>query len=231
MKILAIDTSAVASSAAVYEDGKRLSEAFINVKLTHSQTMLPMCNSVLSAIGLTLDDIDAFAVSSGPGSFTGLRIGIAAIKGMALKDNKPCYSVSTLEALAYNLSSFNGTVCAVMDARCNQFYNALFKVSNGIVTRLCEDRAITADELYNELNGIKDEIFIVGDGAELCVNNYSGSSKLTLAPLPLRYASAYSVAAATENLAPISCDELIPIYLRLPQAERERLEREKKESK
>ena len=224
MNILAIDTSAVASSVAVCNDFKLVGEMFINVKLTHSQTLLPSCTSLLSATTYTLDDIDLFAVSAGPGSFTGLRIGIAAIKGMALCKNKPIVAVSTLEALAHNLSGFDGIVCAVMDARCNQVYNAIFESSvNGKQIRLCDDRALPIDELATELKSYDKNIFLVGDGAELCYNKIE-LKNIFLAPEKARFAKGSSVGfiAFRDNEKAITADTLMPTYLRIPQAERER---------
>ncbi len=235
MKILAIDTSAVASSAAVFENGQCVSEVFANVKLTHSQTLLPMCDCALKSAALTLNDIGAFAVSGGPGSFTGLRIGIAAIKGMAAPEGKPCCNVSSLEALAYNLCGIDGIICSVMDARCNQFYTGLFKSENGKIERMTEDRAIAADELYSELEKIEKSIFLVGDGAELCLSGADEKlrNRLILSPGHLRYARANSVALAAFNHKEDfkDCSELIPKYLRLPQAQRELLKRKKEKNK
>lgn len=235
MKILAIDTSAVASSAAVFEDEKCLSEVFANVRLTHSQTLLPMCDYALKSAATDLNDIDSFAVSGGPGSFTGLRIGIAAIKGMAAPDDKPCCNVSTLEALAYNLCGIDGVVCAVMDARCGQFYTALFESTSGKIIRISEDAAISAEELYSMLEKTNKSIYIVGDGTELCVRGAKDELKSKLVPAPehLRYAKANSVALAAFNHHDDfkNCSELIPKYLRLPQAQRELLKREKEKTK
>ena len=155
MLVLGIDTTAVAASCAVCEmeadSCKVLMSGTINAKQTHSQTMLPMMESLLKGSAIKLENIDRFAVSAGPGSFTGLRIGISAVKGMAFALNKPCAAVSTLEALAYNLLGQKGIACAVMDARCNQVYNALFKVENGEITRLCDDRALLGNELLEDV--------------------------------------------------------------------------------
>lgn len=229
MKIFAIDTSAAASSAAVTEDGRIISELYINVKLTHSQTLIPVCKSALDCACIQLKDIDAFAVSTGPGSFTGLRIGIASIKGMAYALKKPCIPVSSLEALAYNLSGFNAIICAVMDARCGQFYNALFKSENGEISRICEDRAIMKQNLYNELSKMSGDIILTGDGANLCFEQNTSGRYLAKAPENLRYAHASSVALAAEKHRELAEDsgKLMPRYLRLPQAERERLKRER----
>ena len=176
MNILGIDSSAVSVGAALVCDGKLLADGFINNKITHSQTLMPLVLSLLDNSRLTLADIDVFAVSAGPGSFTGLRIGISAVKGMAYALGKPCRAVSTLAAMAYNVPLFEGIVCAVMDARCSQVYNALFEVNGGAVTRLCDDRALKTDELKAELeaNYADKRIILVGDGAALCYDRFAG---------------------------------------------------------
>lgn len=230
MKILALDSSAVAAGAAIVEGGKVLGENFINVGLTHSQTLLPMVQSLLQCAGLTVKDMDVLAITHGPGSFTGVRIGVAALKGLAFADNKPCAAVSTLEALAYNLLGFNCIACAVMDARCKQVYNAMFDVSEEGVTRLTEDAALKIDELPAMLSKYNKPIILVGDGAELCYNALKDIvPEIKLAPAHLRYQRAVSAAfAAEKNGETVSAAELLPLYLRMPQAERELQLRKKK---
>lgn len=227
MKILAFDTSAKTATAAVIEDSEILCNASISAGLTHSQTLLPLVNSMLSASHISLDDIDLFAVSTGPGSFTGLRIAVAAVKGMAQGLDKPCIGVSTLEALAYNYTGLSGTVCAVMDARCNQVYTATFKVNKSYPERLTEDDAIPIETLAENLKDYPDVTF-VGDGAKLCCNALSDKLSVRLAPVKLRYQDAVSVGLVAENMInrgvkPQNASELMPSYLRLPQAERELL--------
>jgi len=151
MKILSIECSAVPCSAAIIENEKVIASSFVNVKLTHSQTLMPMVEEMLKSAKVSLSEIDGFAVSYGPGSFTGIRIGISAIKGLALPLNKPCVGVSTLDTIAENYRFQNTVICACMDARCNQVYNALYMAKNGIITKLCDDRALMCDELANEL--------------------------------------------------------------------------------
>ena len=232
MKILAIDTSAKAASVAVTEDGEIKGEFFINTMLTHSETLMPMTDAVLRSVHLELADIDYFAVNTGPGSFTGLRIGIAAIKGMAYALGKPCAAVSTLEAMAYNLSEPGTVVCCVMDARCNQVYNALFDVSGNIPVRLCDDRALTIDELSKELETIGKKVVLVGDGAKLCFSKMQGiACDLHIAAENVRYQRASSTAFAAEKLIregkTTDPDKLMPQYLRLPQAQRELIAKNK----
>lgn len=222
MKILAVDSSAKACSAAIVEDKKVLGSFFINTALTHSQTLVPMIDAVLKNTSTDLSSVDAFAVSAGPGSFTGVRIGVAAVKGMAMPLNKPCMSVSTLEAMAYNLLNESCIVCAVMDARCNQVYNALFEISGGEINRICADRAFSIDELSEELKTYDKKIVIIGDGAELCYNSYKENiNNVFLAPENVRYQNAVGVAFSAFDKEPITAEKLMPSYLRLPQAERE----------
>ena len=167
MKILSVDTSATAASVALSEEGKLIGETFINTSLTHSQTLIPMVEQLLNNTKTEISDIDAIAVNAGPGSFTGVRIGVAAVKGLAFANNIPCVSVSTLESMAYNFLSTDCIVCAVMDARCSQVYNALFEIKNGVVTRLCDDRALSLDDLKNELLSVDGRIIIAGDGTDI----------------------------------------------------------------
>lgn len=222
MKILAVDSSAKACSVAILEDNRILGSFFINTALTHSQTLVPMIDSVLKNTSSHMESIDYFAVSTGPGSFTGVRIGVSAIKGIAMPLNKLCAAVSTLEAMAYNVIDSDCVVCAVMDARCNQVYNAMFRVENGAVSRLCEDRALSIDDLGNELKGCKEKIILIGDGAELCYNSFKElSSNILLSQEAQRYQNAVGVAMASVEKPLISAAELMPSYLRLPQAERE----------
>ncbi len=219
MKILALECSAGPASSAVAENGVIIASDFTNVKMTHSQTLMPMVKSMLDKADLEMRDIDALAISSGPGSFTGIRIGISAIKGLAAPRKIPCYAVSTLRTIAENFRNTDCIVCAVMDARCNQVYNALFKVSDKVITRLCDDRALMIDELLQELSSIQDNIIIVGDGAGL-FEKYAGGN-ITVADEQSRYQTASGVALAALEYESVQADKLMPFYLRLPQAERE----------
>lgn len=231
MIILGIDTSAHTAAAAVCSEDKIIASGFVNTKLTHSQTIMPLVKSILGAAKLELGDVDVFAVSKGPGSFTGIRIGVSAVKGLAFASNKPCCGVSTLEALAYNLVGFDGIICPVMDARCSQVYNALFTVEDGRPKRLCSDRAITIADLSGELKNYSEKIYLVGDGAELCYNKMKDEfSNIILAPLTLRNQLGSSVCMAAFDEKRCTAGELMPDYLRLPQAQRERNERLKKQA-
>ena len=235
MKILALETSAKAVSAAVTEDGKVLCSGYQDTGLTHSRTLMPIVEGILNNTGLTMADIDAVAVAAGPGSFTGLRIGIAAVKALGMSLDKPCAAVSTLEALAYNLQSFSGIICAAMDARCNQVYTAFFESDGTSVKRLCEDRAVSTDVLFEDIKKYVSEtgekVMLVGDGAKLCFNKF-GEEFVKEAPsqLVLGHASGTCIAAEKifENGKTVSAGELVPNYLRLAQAEREKLQKEGK---
>ena len=227
MLILGLDSSAVAGSCAlcdiIVEKKTVIATSFVNTKLTHSQTLMPMVEDMLKSSGLELKDIDLLAVNSGPGSFTGIRIGVAAVKGIAFALDKPCVGVSTLHSLAYNLAGFDCVVCAVMDARCNQFYNALFEVTKEKINRLTPDRAISAADLAEELNQYNEKkIILAGDGAELAYKSMN-EEYIDLAPLTIRLQRAENVCLAAAEYESVSARELLPAYLRLPQAERERL--------
>ena len=233
MLILAFETSAKAASVALTENGKLLGESYQNTGLTHSQTLMVMAEDALKQCGKTAQDVQAVAVAAGPGSFTGVRIGVAAAKGFAWGAEIPCYGVSTLEAMAESLGAFDGYVCACMDARRSQVYNALFLAQGGKLTRIAEDRAISLADLKEELKNLKKSIFLVGDGALLCYNTLKEEvPELVLPPEHRLHQRAVGVAILAQRLADAgiapSGGELTPNYLRLSQAEREKLERENK---
>ena len=229
MKILALESSAIAASAALCEDGKLLGEFTLQNGNTHSETLLPLAESILCAFSLSPDQIDLFAVSAGPGSFTGVRIGCATVKGLAFGTGKPCIGVSTLEALAENLTLRDGLICPVMNARRGQVYTALFRCKDRTLTRLLPDSAMAIGELDALLGEYGDEpVSLVGDGYEITVS----ALKHPVCPTPerLRPQSAYSVAQVAKRMydSGIRTDdaELVSVYLRPSQAERERIERE-----
>lgn len=215
--LLSMDSSAVTASVALTDGDEIIKSEFVNSGLTHSETLLPMITRVMD--GRKYSELDGIAITAGPGSFTGVRIGVATVKGLAFNDDIPCYSVSTLEAIAYNFVDKNAVVCAVMDARRMQFYNALFKVQNGKVERLCDDRAISIEDLRNELKQY-DKVIIAGDGAKLCFQNIE-LENCTLADDDRIYQNAVSVAKTAQNKNAISPKALMPVYLRQSQAERE----------
>lgn len=223
MIVLGIDSSATAASAAVISDGKLVSENFSDTGLTHSQTLLPMIEKSLQMANISVEDIDLIAVANGPGSFTGVRIGIATVKGIAFTNNIECVEVSTLESMAYNIPVFDGIICSVMDARCNQVYTALFNCGN----RLCEDKAVLIDELGNELKQYDKKIVFIGDGSVLCYEKlHEIIQNCEISNENIRYVHGSSVGFLAETKIAngeelIESANLVPFYLRLPQAERE----------
>ena len=232
MRILAFETSAKAASVTLLQDGKLLGESYQNTGLTHSQTLMVMAQDMLNQCGLSVNDLDAVAVAAGPGSFTGVRIGVAAAKGLAWGSEKPCYGVSTLESMALTLGAFGGTVCPVMDARRSQVYNALFVAENGALSRLTEDRAIALEELAQELQTAPQPIFLVGDGSELTYRTLKDRVPGLVLPPEHRMhqrASGVALAAMAAAARGESGDAaaLQPNYLRLSQAEREKMEKSK----
>ena len=234
MLILAFETTAKAGSVALLEDGKLLAESYQNTGLTHSQTLMVMAEDLLKQCGKTAADVTAVAVAEGPGSFTGVRIGVAAAKGFAWGAEIPCYGVSTLEAMAASLNAWEGTVCPVMDARRSQVYNALFSADCGSYTRIRDDRAISLQELGEELQKMPKPVFLVGDGSVLCYNTLLEKvSDLVLPAEHRMHQRAVGVAiCAAEKIARGEAGnggDLTPNYLRLSQAEREKLERKPKE--
>ena len=234
MNILALESSAAACSAALCRDGVLVAQIWQNSGLTHSRTLLPMVHDLLKNCGEELDRVEVIAVAAGPGSFTGLRIGVSTAKGLSWAGGQRCAPCSTLESMAWPLAHMAGRliVCA-MDARRGQIYNALFRGEGERLERLCPDRAVSLEELGEELKKFQIPKIVVGDGAELCYNSLRDQiSELEPAPVHLRMQSAWGVARAAEELARagglVSGGELAPVYHRLSQAERERLERETK---
>ena len=235
MLILAFETSAKAASVALMDDKKLLGESYQNTGLTHSQTLMVMAEDLLKQCGKTVADVTAVAVAEGPGSFTGVRIGVAAAKGFAWGGELPCYGVSTLEAMAEHLGIYQGYVCPCMDARRSLVYNALFYVNQGKLTRIREDRAIALSELGEELKRLSEPVFLVGDGSNLTYHTLSQEiPNLVLPPEHRMHQRATGVALlAAKKIAvgdPGDGNALTPNYLRLSQAERERMEKLKMEN-
>lgn len=231
MKILALETAAKAVSAAITEDGKVLAAGFQDTGLTHSRTLMPIVECLFRNTGLTAGDMDAFAVSAGPGSFTGVRIGVSAAKGLAFAADKPAVAVSTLAALARNAAFVDGLIVCAMDARRQQVYNALFEAKDGGLTRLTPDRAIALSDLAEELRDDPRPKTVLGDGGRMCFDFLTEAGvSCRLAPAHLVKENAVSVALEAEKLAKegglVSAQELAPVYLRPPQAERLRLEKQ-----
>ena len=233
MLILAFETSAKAAGVALHDGAKLLAEAYQNTGLTHSQTLMVMAEDLLGQCGLTTGDVTHIAVAAGPGSFTGVRIGVAAAKGFAWGGQLPCHGVSTLEAMARGLGIYEGVVCACMDARRSQVYNGLFRVEKGVLTPICEDRAIALADLKEELAALDGPIYLVGDGSTLTYNTLARElSNLILPPEHRMHQRGAGVAlAALEKIRAGETGDaaaLQPNYLRLSQAEREKLEKENK---
>lgn len=236
MRIIALESSAKAASVAVLCDDHLEAYAYQNTGLTHSRTLMPMVRDALKNAGLTLADIDLVAAAVGPGSFTGVRIGAAAAKGIAWAAGKPCVGVSTLDAMAHGIMHMRGKICCVMDARRSELYNAVFESDGTGLKRLCEDRAISVGDLGAALTD-QISVFLVGDGAKMCYTSLKETCPgLILCPPHLQHQNAYGVAQA----ARAACDQgkvpdaanlsaLNPMYIRMSQAERERLDREKRE--
>ena len=233
MIILSFDSTAKAASVALAKDDKLLAEYTVDNGFTQSELLLPMAESLLKSAGLGFDEVDIFTSATGPGSFTGVRIGAATVKGLAFGKNKPCISVSTLDALAENLRGLKGVIVPVMDARRNQVYTATFTSDTERLLRTTEDRAISIDALGEELVNLgADVIYLVGDGEQVArkrlLEKYPALN-IGITPQLLLRQSAYSVAAVAYRkykCGDIESDkEHLPTYLRMPQAERERLER------
>ena len=231
MLTLAFETSAKAASVALMEDGKLLAESYQNTGLTHSQTLMVMAEDLLRTCGKTAQQVEAVAVAAGPGSFTGVRIGVAAAKGFAWGADIPCYGVSTLEAMALNLGVHQGYVVPTMDARRSQTYTAIFRAEGGKLTRIAEDMAISFEELKDKIKNLSEPVFLVGDGAVLCYNTLLEEVPNLVLPSEHRmHQRAAGVALAAKRMMeagePGNGGSLSPNYLRLSQAERERLARE-----
>ena len=226
MLVLAFETSAKAGSVALMRDGVLLGENYQNTGLTHSQTLLCMAQALLEHCGFTPQQVEAVAVAAGPGSFTGVRIGVAAAKGYAWGSQIPCYGTSTLESMALNLGIYEGVVCAVMDARRNQVYNALFQAKEGKLTRITPDRAISVEELAQELEKLSGPKYLVGDGSLLCHKQIPGLILPAEHRMHQRAAGvALAALAMMERGEGGDANGLTPNYLRLSQAERERAEK------
>jgi len=227
MLILGVDTSALAAGAAVLKDGKLISEAYLNTGLTHSQTLMELIDSALKNACVSFSDIDAVAVSAGPGSFTGIRIGVSAVKGLCFPENKPCCPVSTLEALANCVDIDGFLIVPVMDARCMQVYTAVFEKTDGEIVRIIDDTPMKLEELCDVLKKYDKKIILIGDGADLSYKFLSekGLDVRTFSEIfKFQHASGVAITAYrhyNKGEKFISAAELVPSYLRLSQAERE----------
>lgn len=232
MLTLAFESSAKAASVALCDGETLIAQTTQNCGLTHSVTLLPMAEALLKTSGYKLSDVELFAVAHGPGSFTGIRIGVSAVKGLAWGADKAAVGVSTLEAMSYNGLAFGegAVLCCVMDARRNEVYNALFEIREGAPVRITEDRPIALANLAEEVTALGKPVVLMGDGTEVTAKYFQSAGVVfTAAPDPIRLQSAYGVAMAAAKAELGTADDIHPVYLRLSQAERERLERLKRE--
>ena len=222
MLILGIDTSGKMASVSLMQDDILLAENSVYTTLTHSQIIMPMCKRLLESVGKTLQDVDRIAVSSGPGSYTGLRIGIAGTKAMCFALDIKCNGISTLESLAYNVSEFNGTICSIMKARLDLVYCATFKSDIKSIMRTTEDTIISKSQLNDILNNHSDNIILVGDGAEDFYNQYPyDKSNLLLSSAKNRLQLASSLCEVAKRLEPQSPQDLEAFYLQPTKAEKD----------
>lgn len=226
MVTLSFESSAKAASVALVKDGCMLAQYTQCSALTHSRTLLPMAEDLLKNTDMTLNDVDRIACAHGPGSFTGIRIGVATVKGLSWALDKPCVGVSTLEAMAWHGVSAGGYVCCVMDARRSQVYNAIFEIRDGRPVRLTDDRAVSLEELKADVEKLGQEVLLVGDGTKITADFFlKNGVPFRTAPENLVMQSAWGVAMAAEGKEAGKSETLLPVYLRLSQAERERQER------
>ena len=235
MLIMGIESTAVSAGAAILKDGKLIAEAYLNLGLTHSETLMTLIDSCLKNAGLSIGEMNALAVAQGPGSFTGVRIGVSAVKGLVFGNDIPVYGVSTLESLAYGAAVEEFLICPVMDARCSQIYTAAFLYENGVLNRVTEDSAMKLDAFYAYVREQNKKILLLGDGAAITAQYLSGKADaaFTVFPEIFRFQHASGVAFAAwmrynKEEAGVCGNDLLPGYLRLPQAERERIKGEKK---
>ena len=233
MKILALDSSGLVASVAVTEDDNLLGEYTINYKKTHSQTLLPMLDEVAKMIELDLKTVDVIAVSAGPGSFTGLRIGSATAKGLALALDKKIVSVPTVDALAYNIWNCTDVICPLMDARRQQTYTGLYTFEDGRMQTLLPQCAVQIEEIINKVNDMGKPGVFLGDGVPVFADFIAQHCKV-----PYQYAPAHCNKQRAASVAALGAilygegkaepaAEHKPDYLRLSQAERERQEKER----
>lgn len=227
MYILAIESSAVSAGAAILKDGVIISECFANIGLTHSRTLMTLIDTCLANAELSLSDMDILACAKGPGSFTGIRIGVSTLKGLAFAEKKPVYGISTLEAMGYSAAVPDVVICPVMDARCKQVYTALFEYKDKRLVRLFDDEPLKLDELEKRLQDIGKKVLFIGDGCNVAVEYFSKTSvNFCVFPEIYKFQHASAVAFAAfmlynDGVKPIDAEELLPDYLRLSQAERE----------
>ena len=226
LKILAVDSSSATASVAIVEDDKIIAEYFANCGLTHSETLAPMIQSILCNSKVDINEIDLFAVCNGPGSFTGLRIGVSIVKALAMVTNKPCVGVSPLHALAYNFIDENSFIYSAINSRTNEIYSAVFKSENKVIKRLTDDKSVMLDEIANDFKNLEGDLRFVGDSAIICYDILKSSDKLKVFPIKdrnkfIKASNVAFVAREMKNQNNLSDSYNLPInYLKLSQAER-----------
>jgi len=227
MRVLAVDTSAGVAAVAIMENGRLLGEYILNNKKTHSQKLIPLIKGLMDNLELKPADIDLYAVSSGPGSFTGLRIGVATIKAIAYAVNKPAIGIPTLDALAFNISPTDSLICPIMDARNNQVYTALYKWEKNIQVNVTEYMGIPVSELVQLIKGKNHKVIFTGDAVEIhrdfLKEELGEMCEFAQESLLLQRASSVAqlaVIRVSEGKIE-NCFDLVPFYLRKSQAERE----------
>ncbi len=218
MKILGIDTSGKNASVAICDENTVISSSKFTTNLTHSQVILPLVENVLENAKLTIDDIDGFTVAVGPGSYTGLRIGISAVKAMCFAQNKKCIGISTLEALAYNCVCFKGTIVALMHARPNIAYYGIYKSDGITLTQINDDSISDLDKINDIISEIEDDIIVTGD----CAKIFSDKYNVKIAPVSNRYTDSVSLCMLAMNKDLIEPDELNAEYLQITKAEKDK---------
>jgi len=239
MLILSLDSTAQTASVALSENDTFLSGVTLNIGNKHSTTLLPAVEFVMKVSGRTVSDIDLFAVTSGPGSFTGVRIGAATVKGLAIGRDVPCIGVSSLETMAEGAAIANGIVCPMINARRDRYFSACFEAENGRITRLSEDDTLEGVKIEEYLNSQYKPFYLIGVGADVFFQSHSVASHIKV-PEMLKYPFAYYAGIIAKRTYESSdetekreftAENLRPTYLRQPQAERELLERSNNNSK
>ena len=221
MLTLAFESSAKSASVALARDGQLVAQYFQDSGLTHSVTLMKMAQDMLQNCGITLGGLSNISVSYGPGSFTGIRIGLAAAKGLAWGVNLPIRAVSTLRAAASVFEDEGVILCPAMDARRGEVYNALFEMQGGRLVRLCDDRALPAAEVALEAKSMAKPYLLMGDGAQICYDALlTAGVNAALTPPAMMLQSAYGVALAAQGVQDSPADEIVPNYIRVSQAER-----------
>ena len=232
MKILAVDSSGLVASVAIVEDDTLVAEYTINYKKTHSQTLLPMLDEIVKMTETDLQSVDAIAVAKGPGSFTGLRIGAATVKGLALTLDKPVIGVPTVEGLAMNLYGADALICPLMDARRNQVYTGIYQFCDGELTVLEDQMAVGIDQIIQMLNERNQSVIFLGDGVSVYREIIEEKMMVPFSFAPAHQNNQRAGAVGVRAMSYYkqgkteSADDFVPEDLRLSQAERERMKRE-----